>query len=105
MKLGELNSGVIGEKDAFHVPGMVVCSDKVLKPGQSVKLTGRNMVSRCKDDERHGIVSIFLKDSIPVGSKFWMMIDPDLAPSEIICQRCFDSVEEGLNEDSCRGCY
>ena len=77
MKLGKLNPDVLGSKDAFHVPGMVVQSDTMLKPGQRVKLVGRNLVSR-DEKEGHGIVDIFLEGYIPAGTPFWMMIDPSL---------------------------
>lgn len=106
-----------GERDAFHVPGVLVYAVNCL-PGQSVRFTsteGTHVVP-CDPDERHGIIDPFLPQrKLASWELVWMLLDPayvsklthhfDVVIDGQTYGQAPDQSYEEDDDDGCRGCY
>ena len=82
LELGKLGSesDILGQKDAFHAPCIMVQSHEKLKPGQYIRFTEKlNKVISCDTQPySDGIVDPFLEFMIPPNTKFWMLLNPEI---------------------------
>ena len=71
---------VLGRRDAFHVPCVVVTSGQFIMPGSNVRfVAGRvDLVENCSSIERQGIADPFAPGQFGPGVKFWVLIQPSL---------------------------
>jgi hypothetical protein len=109
LKLGELNGGDIGDKDASHVPHVTTCSDEELRPGDYIS-TGYNYrrVNKATREAATAIVDPFIQvNVIPAYTNFLALLMPgqvkDLVHSFAIKD---DDPDDDDDDDGCnsRGC-
>lgn len=110
----------LGMKDAIHVPVMVVRSkDDWLDPGDRLFIIddgeGCN-VMRAAGSAYHGVVSPFIRDRVPSGTMFLMILSPEMIDGSVrhefdlhdLCNVAESAVIMPGNvrgADSCAGCY
>lgn len=78
-ELGKLGStsDMLGQKDAFHAPCIMVQSLDRLEPGQYIKFLEKlNQVTICNRSHANGIVDPFLQFIVESNTKFWMLLNP-----------------------------
>lgn len=114
LQVGKINPrGVsVGEKDAFHVPAMLVSCSVELLPGQHVVFDRDDIgyVNPCEDGQKlEAVVDPFIPKKTAPWDQVWVFIDPRMIGEKLVHH--FDFVDDDLNEDdddeddSCRGCY
>lgn len=131
LRAGETSKNLllVGTRDAFHVPAVLVYSAYDVKAGQDVVFTTVNLdaVQPCLSGvERHAIVDPFIKGNIKSGTVFNVFIEPSLVqnllhhfelnvevsqPTEYDeeCEGCYGEEPELYSDneyyDGCKGCY
>ena len=102
-----------GLRDAFHVPVVLVSSERPITPGERVRFTDEefNEVVPCDSrEDSHAVADPYLDpdvQAIPSGTLFWVMLNPgmvtDLIHSYSIRQIVFenDVVNNNNNDDGC----
>lgn len=128
-KIGKVQTeGVLGERDAFHVPCVLTSCDYNIAGNTNVKFVDKSLtkVTSCGFVDRHGIVDPFLSQANS-GQLFWVLLNPNLVtklnhqfevnleiddsePEYDECSGCYGSPSYDENDDeyednSCRGCY
>lgn len=81
LKVGEVGGdvGLAGKRDAFHVPGILVVSDKPVKAGDSVRFVdgSTGAVRKCLRANRDGVVDPFIPEGGALaGQPFWIFVEP-----------------------------
>lgn len=114
---------LLGRRDAFHVPGVLVHSYQYLQPGDGVKFLDAicTLVESAGYETRDAIIDPFLPSEIPPGTLFWVFPTPELVgnlthhfdlnvskrpiitPS--VLEEDIEEDEEIEEETSCNGCY
>ena len=73
------DQSALGRRDAFHVPAVVVKSDRVVSQGYPVKFTGPSQVIPVvAKEEGNGFVDPWIEGYINPGELFWVFVDPKL---------------------------
>jgi antitoxin component of MazEF toxin-antitoxin module len=67
-----------GNKDAFHVPGVMVRSLADVEPGQNLYLSDDGNAMSTSKEQRHGIADPWVEETIPAGTLFWLFLNPDM---------------------------
>lgn len=126
-KVGETttNEEIIGRRDAFHVPGVLVQANALMLPGDRVNFTddSMTMVRDTHDDNKYqAVVDPFIPaEGVGPGTMFWVFpipgstspvrhdfditIDPashEDDPDDDSCAGCYG---EEVDDDACKGCY
>lgn len=118
-KIGETstNNDLLGRRDAYHLPGIFVCSYDSMNPGDSVVFTDRELtrVRRCDEGEnRNAVVDPFLTEPTN-GAGFHVLLVPgstsnlthqftvDLGSGQEFYRPDGESMAD--DDDNCRGCY
>lgn len=77
MKLGEVNTGVLGSRDAIHIATIMVRSYEDVRPGDKVVFDDSYFIAVSKAvGEYHAIVDPFLAE-IKLGDAFLVFVKPD----------------------------
>jgi hypothetical protein len=117
------SSAVLGSRDAFHVPSVIVTwaawvkvVPRATRPGANVRFTNdeQTQVEPCEYSERQAIADPFL-ESIEFGVAFWVFIIPELVgglthnfeilPKPNPLDNIEDEYQEPYEDDGCGGCY
>ena len=123
-------SDMVGRRDAFHVPCVLVRSHHTIYGGESVRFVGGDLslVEKCGVAQRHGVLDPFILCISDTGGMAWMMLDPkmvkDLTHNFDIegfnleatkdeeiedLKRQITGLEEEIDDfpepDECAGCY
>jgi hypothetical protein len=74
---------LLGRRDAFHVPGVLVSALGVIQPGDSVRFVDQEfkIVTKCTREFRQAVVSPFVPEHLQSGTLFWVFLEPDLVAS------------------------
>lgn len=122
-KVGETTKdmSLLGRRDAFHFPGILVSSPYYIDPGSSVAFldAARTQVRKCEPEFRQAVVDPHVKDDeIEPGVLFWVFLEPGLVTNLVhTFEVNIEGVEErgrvdpssaGFDDDeeySCKGCY
>lgn len=111
----------VGQRDAFHVPVVLVTCDSVVFPGDRAVFDGPNKIRPKTTMEKcQAIVDPWLDRAIPDGTPFYVMVSPDLVgdlvhhfeidgiPSavDLAVKKAVEEAEREFDEDyPCRDCY
>lgn len=115
-----VRSIILGSRDAFHVPSVLVehAQSGRIVPGTNLRFTNDEctQVEPCEYSERQAIADPFLETITP-DVAFWAFIIPELVSGlthnfEILSKsednpldNITDEYEEPYEEDACGGCY
>ena len=75
------DQSLLGRRDAFHVPGVLVSSNETVWPGDRISFVDSTCSSVRRSDaleERQGIADPFLTNPLLPGQLFWVFIAPEL---------------------------
>lgn len=84
LKIGEVEAGShinLANRDAFHVPGIVVVARVPIEPGSDIKFECHpdeaNYVIPATKGDRHAIADPFVPSTIPSNACFWALLLPE----------------------------
>lgn len=115
LQVGQINPrGVsVGEKDAFHVPAMLVMSESELTAGQQVTFDRDNIgevIPLGEGGKMEAVIDPFITKTVKPYTPVWCFINPKMIGEKLVHH--FEFVDSDLNEkddddydDGCRGCY
>lgn len=71
---------MLGKRDAFHVPGVVVFSRQPVEPGSDVRFVpgANNEVIVCGKEDRQAVVDPFIDGTLLPGQGFWIFLCPEI---------------------------
>lgn len=74
------DQSMLGKRDAFHVPGVVVFSRETIEPGSNVRFVdGTNdQVMNCLKSDRQAVVDPFIDGDLLPGQMFWIFLCPEI---------------------------
>jgi len=111
-KLSETTTerAILGRRDAFHVPGILVSSDELIDPGEKLVFTNEELTlvreTRSINERHHAIADPFLADGIPPGCLFWAVLVPGTMTNLVHSFETTITVQpEDDYDDQCKGCY
>ncbi len=115
-QIAELQPGLQGQRDAFHVPAVLVECNVQLVPGTWVKFTNDDCkaVTPAYGSEVHAVAAPLMMGIIPANKLFWVFLKPDITQNlthhfEINLPESVDDPDfqepEPEDDDGCRGCY